>query len=63
MSIGGQSAPPSLKQAVSVVADVMLDYRGAVRPPFIEADAIHARYGAEYGYRGAVRPPFIEACD
>ena len=36
------------------------DYRGAVRPPFIEGS--HSPNGISKAacYRGAVRPPFIE---
>ena len=38
-------------------------YRGAVRPPFIEAEKLHDELHDEGRliYRGAVRPPFIEA--
>ena len=37
MSIGGQSAPPSLKEAVLTLScKPRISYRGAVRPPFIE---------------------------
>ena len=37
-SLGGQSAPPSLKQFAAVVATISACLsRGAVRPPFIEA--------------------------
>ena len=36
-------------------------YRGAVRPPFIEADSVPKGSALAASYRGAVRPPFIEA--
>ena len=36
-------------------------YRGAVRPPFIEAEARSIWCKSIGSYRGAVRPPFIEA--
>ena len=60
--IGGQSAPPSLKRGC---AGICLcggsGYRGAVRPPFIEANVRRKASGTVKLYRGAVRPPFIEA--
>ena len=37
------------------------DYRGAVRPPFIEAGQGGDAVEEKTTYRGAVRPPFIEA--
>ena len=36
-------------------------FRGAVRPPFIEADVSDADSFDLSSFRGAVRPPFIEA--
>ena len=36
-------------------------YRGAVRPPFIEAEVCPGLTLQTGAYRGAVRPPFIEA--
>ena len=36
-------------------------FRGAVRPPFIEARANVLKLGYPTEFRGAVRPPFIEA--
>ena len=36
-------------------------YRGAVRPPFIEALQHSSSSTPAAPYRGAVRPPFIEA--
>ena len=36
-------------------------FRGAVRPPFIEAPRKHLLCGLGWVFRGAVRPPFIEA--
>ena len=61
--LGGQSAPPSLKQ---VAASNQLERgvsRGAVRPPFIEARLLLRLLRCRYMSRGAVRPPFIEAED
>ena len=60
-SIGGQSAPPSLKASpprLSVMDG--FDYRGAVRPPFIEGGDFRKATSLVASYRGAVRPPFIE---
>ena len=37
-----------------------MDYRGAVRPPFIEEVGWCGWLFARLAYRGAVRPPFIE---
>ena len=36
------------------------NYRGAVRPPFIEGGKTMAMVEEGISYRGAVRPPFIE---
>ena len=41
--------------------DFLPDYRGAVRPPFIEASFVVSVISCGLRYRGAVRPPFIEA--
>ena len=37
-----------------------LNYRGAVRPPFIEGTLLGLSAQGCEPYRGAVRPPFIE---
>ena len=61
-SIGGQSAPPSLKPNCQQNAGGgEAAYRGAVRPPFIEAPRLSRIRDTLTSYRGAVRPPFIEA--
>ena len=60
-TIGGQSAPPSLKVGVVPLGcDGRRVYRGAVRPPFIEGHNIIPHNLPLDDYRGAVRPPFIE---
>ena len=60
-TIGGQSAPPSLKAvSSSVIQCHQVSYRGAVRPPFIEGPASRVHDMSSAFYRGAVRPPFIE---
>ena len=38
-----------------------MQFRGAVRPPFIEAWMNGWMDGCGVAFRGAVRPPFIEA--
>ena len=61
MAIGGQSAPPSLKATWQGLARRAYDdYRGAVRPPFIEGQSWRIKWMRGCLYRGAVRPPFIE---
>ena len=59
--IGGQSAPPSLKNVpLTMSGNVLSVYRGAVRPPFIEETRFMPDLEHTIDYRGAVRPPFIE---
>ena len=62
LCFGGQSAPPSLKLLMRYLTMMMSWFRGAVRPPFIEATFCAASPESIAVFRGAVRPPFIEAC-
>ena len=41
--------------------DCFVVFRGAVRPPFIEATERASNIQQPSKFRGAVRPPFIEA--
>ena len=57
-AIGGQSAPPSLKRSLLAQRGLhRWDYRGAVRPPFIEAglEGIADESGSELS--GGSPPP------
>ena len=59
-SFGGQSAPPSLKDPQPSSWERIENFRGAVRPPFIEGQTGCRCRRLLWLFRGAVRPPFIE---
>ena len=60
-SIGGQSAPPSLKQCGEMRhKKALFFYRGAVRPPFIEADKNSRASASTTSIGGQSAPPSLK---
>ena len=56
-AFGGQSAPPSLKLVLIATAGIAARFRGAVRPPFIEAAHVTEGDVAALGLSGGSPPP------
>ena len=61
VSIGGQSAPPSLKAIpVMIGGQTKIHYRGAVRPPFIEGTSSDRNATLRCPIGGQSAPPSLK---